>query len=258
MSAESQPSFQDVFGESIFGPADPAATADPPLDPAELFADTDDATIGSLVTGPVIQPRFDGDTSQLPAEVCWTMQELVAAPHVTDKQRKHWAVIMQYEDVLRSRLSEMGLILQINREHRFAFTEQADDSAPLSRTILRTRTLSLAASALALYLYQQYLIAPDDPLVETADMHDHMLAYKRPGDTDEAGFHKKITTAIKLLDDAAIIKPIKGTSRYLIYSVITSLLTVERIDTLRERYLAIARGEAVEATDAEPEEEPVA
>src|SRR5262249_52927804 len=92
-----------------------------------------------------------------------------------------------------------------------------------------------------------------DPVVETGDMIDHMMAYKRVDDTDEAGFQKKVRTAIKALDDAAIIKPVKGTSRYIIYGVITSILTAEQVEALRERYQAIARGEAPDgaATDEE-------
>jgi hypothetical protein len=72
-------------------------------------------------------------------------------------------------------------------------------------------------------------MSPDDPVVETADMLDHMLAYKRADDTDEAGFHKKVKAAINALDAATIIKPIKGTGRYIIYGVITSILTAEQV-----------------------------
>jgi hypothetical protein len=227
-----------------------APPSGPPIDPAALFADSDGSGVGAVLSE-APRPRFDGDTSRLPAEVCWTLQELVAAPHISERSRRHWAVVTQYEEILRSRLSELGLILELNREHGHAFTRQADDPGPMSRTVLRARTLSLAASALTLYLFQQYLSSPDDPVVDTADMLDHMLAYKRPGDTDEAAFHKKVLTAIRLLDDAAVIKPVKGTSRYVIYGVITSLLTVEQVDALRERYLAVARGDAPESTEDE-------
>ena len=48
------------------------------------------------------------------------LAELVAAPHVTEKSKRHWAVVLQHEEVLRSRLSELGLVLEVNREHRFA------------------------------------------------------------------------------------------------------------------------------------------
>lgn len=215
----------------------------PGLDPAAVFDDAAGSAIGVVVEHAGHEPRFEGDTSALPPEVSWTLQELVAAPHITDKAKKHWAVLLQYEELLRSRLSELGLLLELNREHGYAFTRQADDPSPHSRTILRTRTLSLAASALALYLYQQFLTAPDDPVVSTADMLDHMLAYKRADDTDEAAFQKKIITAIKLLDDVSIIKPIKGTDRYLIYGVITSILTADRVEELGRKYQAIARGE---------------
>jgi len=136
-----------------------------------------------------------------------------------------------------------------------------NDPSPHSRTILRARTLSLAASALALYLYNQYVISPDDPVVETSDMIDHMLAYKRADDTDEAGFQKKSRTAIKSLEDAAIIRPVKGTTRYVVYPVITSILTAERVEALNERYKAIASGTSVaiehpdSAVDADSEAE---
>ena len=159
--------------------------------------------------------------------------------------------MLQYEDALRSRLSELGLILEINREFGYAFTRQADDPSPHSRVILRAKTLSLAASALALYLYNQYVVSPDDPVVDTADMMDHMMAYKRADDTDEAGFQKKIRAAVKALEDAAIIKPVKGTSRYIIYGVITSILTAEQVTVLAQRYRAIGRGEILHAVDAD-------
>ncbi|GHJ49051.1 hypothetical protein Cs7R123_63930 [Catellatospora sp. TT07R-123] len=250
MAEEERPLFEQVFGEDLFdddGRREPAV-----LDAEAMFAEGLAASVGVLVDSGVRQPRFDGDASELPAEVCWTLQELVAAPHVTEKSRKHWAVVQQYEDVLRSRLSELNLILEVNREHRYAFTRQAFDPSPHSRAILRSKTLSLAASALALYLYQQYVMSPDEPVVETADMIDHMMAYKPSGDTDEAGFLKKVRTAITALDDAAIIKPVRGADRYIIYPVITSILTAEQVDALTDKYQAIAGGQ-VRGSDAEQE-----
>lgn len=248
MSDETQPQFADVFGD-LFWEAEPEPAAG--LDPAAIFASS--APPGAVVDSGERTPRFDGDTSELPSEVCWTLQELVAAPHVTDKSRRHWAVVLQYEAVLRSRLSELGLALELSHEHRYAFTRQAEDTSQNGRTILRTKTLSLAASTLALYLYQLYLISPEEPVVDAADMIDHMMAYKPATDTDEAAFQKKIRTAIGALDDAAIIRPVKGNpDRYVVSSVITSMLTADRIDALDQRYRAIARGEL--SVDVEQEE----
>jgi Domain of unknown function (DUF4194) len=210
MSEDPVPPFEDVFGDGLFD--DTGAPAGTVLSASKVFQETSDAELGAHADSGVRIARFDGGNSKLPAEVCWALQELIAAPHINDKAKHSWSVVLQYEDVLRSRLSELGLIPEINREHRYAFTRQADDPSPHSRIILRARTLSLAASALALYLYQQYVMSPDNPVGETADMHDHILAYKRADDTDEAGFGRKVK-AINALDDAAIIKPIKGTSR---------------------------------------------
>jgi hypothetical protein len=250
MPEPGQPSFSEVFDDALFADPAPGGAGDVVrFDPAEVFAAADGASVGAIVDGRDWQPRFNGDTSELPAEVCWALQELVAAPHVSAKSGKNWPVVLQYERELRSRLSELGLALEINREHKYAFTRQADDPSPRSRVILRTRTLSLAASALALYLYSQYVVSPDDPVVDTADMIDHMMAYKRPDDTDEAEFQRRVRSAIKALDEAWIIKPVKGTSRYVIYGVITAILTAEQVTVLEERYRAIARGEAPAADD---------
>src|ERR1035438_7582319 len=252
-----QPAFEVVFGETLFaGIARSGVRESARLDPAEVFAGTAGTTVGSHVGSGELRSRFDSDTSELPPEVCWALQELVAAPHVSEKSRKHWPVVLQYEDALRSRLSELGLVLEINREFGYAFTRQAEDPSPHSRVILRAKTLSLAASALALYLYNQYVVSPDDPVVDTADMMDHMMAYKRADDTDEAGFQKKIRAAVKALEDAAIIKPVKGTSRYIIYGVITSILTAEQVTVLDQRYRAIARGEIPHAASTDIDEVP--
>lgn len=238
--------FAEVFDDAMREAVEPAVK----LDPADVFDQAADDTVGTHVDPGGREPRFDGDTSELPPEVCWTLQELVAAPHISEKDRKYWPVLLQYEDVLRGRLSELGLLLEINHEYRYAFTRQAEDPSVHSRVILRAKKLSLAASALALFLYQQYLTTPDDPIVATGEMVDHMMAYKRPEDTDEKAFRDKITAAIVALEKSAIIKPIKGTDRYLIYGVITSILTADRVDALEQRYRVIARGDTpTNATD---------
>ncbi|MEU4808118.1 DUF4194 domain-containing protein [Nocardia fluminea] len=236
--------FDEVFADLDIDTRGPAQ-----LDPGEIFNQPHQTVSGSHVESSRQEPRFEGDTSELPPAACWTLQALVTAPYVSEADRNYWPYVQQYEESLRSRLSEMGVVLTINHEHRYAFTEPAVDPSPHSRTILRTRTLSLAASALALYLYQQYLSAPDDPIVTGQDMADHMLAYKRPEDTDEGAFQKKIRTAIKTLCDAAIIKEIPHTNRYVIYGVITSLLTSDRIDALEQRYRTISSAQFRDVDD---------
>jgi hypothetical protein len=71
-----------------------------PLDPAAL------QRIGGRPVGAVAEPgagpRFDGDTSELPPEACWALQELIAAPHVLEQTRGSWAALLKYEDQLRS------------------------------------------------------------------------------------------------------------------------------------------------------------
>jgi hypothetical protein len=236
-SDDDRPGPPEIFDGGLL-PAGQATAA--PLDPATL-AGIGGGRVGA-VTEPGAGPRFEGDTSELPPEACWALQELIAAPHVLEQSRGHWPAVLRHEDRLRSRLSELGLLLEISHEHGYAFTRQASEPSPHSRTLLRARTLSLAASALALWLYNQYLIAPEDPVVEEPDMIDHLLGYKPPSDTDEAGFVKRARTAIRSLEEAHLIRAIPGTSRYLIYPVITSVLSAERVAVLTARYRELAAG----------------
>jgi len=248
MSDTTDPSFADVFGDDLPGQGSAASPPDPVrLDPDAVFTGDDD-NVGSRVNDDAPAERFDGDTSELPPELCWALQELVTAPHITEKSRS-WPVVLQYEQPLRSRLSELGLILEINREFRYAFTRQAEDPSPRSRILLRAKTLSLASSALALYLYL-YVVSPDDPIVDRADMVEHLLAYRPSDDTDEVRFRDKINAAIRSLDEAAIIKPIKGNNdRFIIYGVITAILTADQVAALEARYRAIAKGEPTPSED---------
>ncbi|MBL1078367.1 DUF4194 domain-containing protein [Nocardia sp. 2] len=253
MSDPTDPSFADVFGDDLSDQGSAASLADPVrLDPDAVFTGDDD-NVGSRVNDDAPAERFDGDTSELPPELCWTLQELVTAPHITEKSRS-WPVVLQYEQPLRSRLSELGLILEINREFRYAFTRQAEDPSPRSRTLLRAKTLSLAASALALYLYRLYVVSPDDPIVDRADMIEHLLAYRPSDDTDEVRFRDKINPAIRALDEAAIIKPIRGNNdRFTIYGVITAILTADQVAALEARYRAIAKGESADGVGGQEE-----
>lgn len=247
MTESAAPNFAEVFGEDLL-PRD--RTGPSVLDPAVVFADADEAHVGTSIDDGQRPARFDGDTSELSAEVCWALQQLVAAPHVTDESTS-WSVVLDNEVILQSRLAELGLVLVVNREHCYAYTRQGDDSSPRSRAILRSRTLSLAASSLALYLYQQYVLSPDDPIVERADMVDHMVtAYRPADDTDEVAFRKKIDTAIQLLEQLHILKPISGSSdRFTVYAVITSIVTAEQVSALDTRYREIARSAAAVAED---------
>ena len=109
-----QPSFSEVFDDTLFAEPAPAGAGHAVrFDPAEVFAAADGASVGSLVEGRDRQPRFDGDTSELPPEVCWALQELVAAPHVSSKSGKNWPVVLQYERELRSRLPSSECVVRM-------------------------------------------------------------------------------------------------------------------------------------------------
>lgn len=253
--SETTPSFAAVFDEDGGGEAGTGLFATSPavaaVDYSDMFAGSG-AAVGALPGHGEITARFDGDTGQLPAEACWAMQELIAAPYLGANSKKHWSAVMTYTEQIRSRLSELNLVLEINAEHGYAFTRQADDPNPQARAVLKPRTLSLAASTLALYLYNQYIIAPDDAVVEKTDMVDHLLHYKPANDTDELGFRRRTDAAIKSLEELSIIKAVKGSDnrRFVVHAVITSILSAERVEALTARYAVLAASGAATTSTA--------
>ncbi|GAA4396953.1 DUF4194 domain-containing protein [Tsukamurella soli] len=185
-------------------------------------------------------PRFDGDTSRLPNPVCYALQELIAAPHVSARSR-NWAAIEANEEILRSRLSELNLILEINHDTRHAFTRQVSESDPRQRNLLRAQSLSLAASVLALFLRLRHLSSPDETcVVERAEMIDHLVSFRPARDTDEAGFIRKAEAAINQLETRRLIRQVGTTDRYAVHGVIASLLTPEQVDAYTAAYRDLA------------------
>ena len=72
--------FDVVFGDDGLALDARGAVPLAPGDLAGVFAATAGVRVGSHLDAGPGQPRFDGDTSELPPEVCWALQELVAAP----------------------------------------------------------------------------------------------------------------------------------------------------------------------------------
>jgi hypothetical protein len=109
---------------------------------------------------------------------------------------------------------------------RPAASALADRIAALSQLIDRI------PADVARYGERMHAKRPRCPVVEEADMTDHLLGYKPPADTDEAGFAKRARTAIRSLEEAHLIRSVPGTSRYLVYPVITAVLSAERVAVL--------------------------
>jgi hypothetical protein len=233
-------------GDDLFVDS-PEAITEPSVDLSH-FAFDGSEPVGTISEAR-IDARFDGDTSALPAPVCYALQELVAAAHVSARSR-NWKTIEVHEEIIRSRLSELNLQLEINREHKYAFTRQVSENDPRQRNILRAQTLTLAASVLALFLRQKYLTSADESVVtERGEIIDHMLTYKPVSDTDEAGFIKRIDAAINQLESRKIIRALPGTDRFVVHGVIASLLGPEQVAAYTEAYRRLAGEHTEEGTD---------
>ncbi len=70
-------------------------------------------------------PRFDGDVSAMPDRACWALQNLLTRRYVSgDRTPQLWSWIVEYQEPLRIRLSELDLRLRLVTELEVAFVEQ--------------------------------------------------------------------------------------------------------------------------------------
>lgn len=243
--------FKDVFGQNT--PPQPDDSRGESALQRMLESEGSDRTT-EVAEDDTAAVRFEGDTSRMAPEACWAFQHLVAAPFLNSDQRETWAALIRYEELLRSRLSELGLLLVIDRDRECAFTRQADDPSPRSRKLLRTQTLGLADSVLLVFCFQRYLATPLEPVVAKAELIDHAMTFRPKRGTDETKFHRKVVSAIDTLVSQGILRKVGGGERYLVHGVIISLLDTTQLDELLARYRAVADGADPDGEGAQTDE----
>ena len=144
---------------------DAAVSAGTPVDEFAGYDDLPTAATHGRIDGPGA-PRFDGDVSAMPDRACWALQNLLTRRHVSgDRNPQLWAWVTEYQDVLRSRLSELDLRLRLVDELQVAFVEQAGYDSRWGRKILKRETIHTYDAILALHQLGQRQHGCDAPVV---------------------------------------------------------------------------------------------
>lgn len=208
---------------------------------------------------------FEGDEggleyAQRTALVTLLKQRFISArTHPRD-----WAVLVEHERLLRSRLNDLFLELAVDRVREVAWKRQAS-----SETGGRFPTLLYDAAwtreeTIVLVLLRDRLragMAGGDVrvYVDRDDILDHIATFRPPHATDEAGDEKRARNAVANILKAGLLIGAPADDRYEISEAIEPLLPLEVLQEL----LTALRGGAAEAeadagpaVGAEPEPEP--
>lgn len=184
---------------------------------------------------------YPGDTGRLPLDARRVFVQLLAGPSVDRKRHSNlWLALLQHQDVIRSRLSELFLELVLDADLEVAFTRRADTGDLDAPILLRRAPLTFIQSVLMLYLRQLITEAAargERAVVSGEEMLEQMRLYEHSDNSDPAGFEKRVRTAIDKVKDNSIISPIRGSDdRYEISPTLKLLFSAEEISALKRQY----------------------
>jgi len=189
---------------------------------------------------------FANDSGELPLDTRRALVQLLSGPSL-DERSKLWSVLLRDEAVIRRYLSELFLELVIDTDLKVAFTRQADTDDLEIPKLLRRAQLTLIDSTLLLYLRQQLVQAQthgDRAVVSKMDIVEHLGMYDKTGNTDKAGFDKRIYASIEKFKKHNILQKIRSSDdRFEVSPALKLLFPAEEIQALTKIYRGMKPGQ---------------
>lgn len=147
------------------------------------------------------------ESSGMPEAARRAMVALLTSRFLTRSQnRPTWDSLLAYEQEIRERLTDLFLELVIDPDLGVAFKRQsAEEDAP--KVLRREKPLSRDASFLLIFLRQEYAYAAGDGpvVVNRSQIEEFLRAYREEGDGDRAKFERRVTSAIRALDELKLL-----------------------------------------------------
>jgi hypothetical protein len=204
---------------------------------------------------------FSGDMGELPLDTRRALVQLLSGPSLEERRHpKLWSVLLRDEDIIRRRLADLFLELNIDRDLQVAFTRQINAEDLEISTLLRRAQLTFIDSVLLLYLRQQLAQAAshgERAVVSKTDIVEYLIPYDRSGNTDKAGFDKRVYASIEKIKKHNILQKIRSSDdRFEISPTLKLLFSAEEIHALITDYQRIAAGEQInDAAETQKDEE---
>ncbi|MDE8670442.1 DUF4194 domain-containing protein [Pseudarthrobacter sp. H3Y2-7] len=135
---------------------------------------------------------FPGDTGVLPMKVRQALVKLLKGPYVDGgRDEKLWTTLLDNQLILRSRLSELFLTLQLDHERKIAVLRPVDPDAiggsTRSSILRQQRALSRVETIVLLrlrLLLDRHVTAQTDPTITREEIADLVAHYQPAGQQD--------------------------------------------------------------------------
>ena len=156
-------------------------------------------------------------------------------------------MFLRDEDVIRRRLADLFLELVVDRDLQVAFTRQADTGDLEAPRLLRRAHLTFIDSLLLLFLREQLTRAETHggrAVVSRDEIIENLNMYERTGNTDKAGFTKRIDASIEKIKKHNILQKIRASdNRFEVSPALKLLFSAEEIIALTKLYQRMSAGE---------------
>ncbi|MDJ0417189.1 DUF4194 domain-containing protein [Rhodococcus opacus] len=181
---------------------------------------------------PMAGGHYPGDTGELDLETRRAFVQLLKGPLVTAaKHPEVWRAVIRDERLLRSRLADVFLDLVIDDENELAFTRPAETGNANTPTVLRTERLTFMDTVMLLALRQRLLRAQpgERVMVDLDELREQLELYRTAGDTDPAGYAKRINASWKKLDKYSLLTKTSTDDRMEVSPVLRQLFDAEQV-----------------------------
>jgi len=226
-----------------------------------------DETAVELPSDPFIAPvameddpdeLFAGDRGVLDPEVRRVLVHVLQRRFLqADRHRDHWAVLLDNQQVIESRLNDLFVRLVIDHDRGVAYKQQVragDLDVPI---LLRDSPYSRSETLVLVHLrtvYQRETAAGEPSArVDVEDVEQTVLSYFADADGDTARRQKAIRKALDRLARDGIVEE-ESAGRFRISPLVEIVLSAEKLRELRDWL----RGQTVQddaADDLEEEEQ---
>jgi hypothetical protein len=195
---------------------------------------------------------FPGDTGVLPMKVRQALVKLLKGPYIDGgRDEKLWTVLLDNQLILRSRLSELFLSLQLDHERKIAVLRPVDPEviggSTRSSILRQQRALSRVETIVLLrlrLLLDRHVTAQTDPTITREEITDLVAHYQPAGQQDALRDSDVVTRAITKLLARQLLLPTGLDDVYTISNALPLALPFENIGDIPAHIEALVAASA--------------
>ena len=190
---------------------------------------------------------FPGDTGVLSMKVRQALVKLLKGPYVDGgRDEKLWTVLLDNQVILRSRLSELFLTMELDHERKIAVLRPVDPDAiggsTRSSILRQQRALSRVETIVLLrlrLLLDRHVTAQTDPTITREEIADLVAHYQPAGQQDALRDSDVVNRAITKLLARQLLLPTGLDDVYTISNALPLALPFENIGDIPAQIAAL-------------------